>query len=548
MSIKRILSFVMAALLVLLCSCSNTGKNTDSTPSASSNQTADVTPEITLLYSQSDSVNPYKAETVINRKLSTLMYDSLIRLDSGFQPQRLLAESITQDKEVYTVTLKNAVFSDGSPVTADDVVFSLKCALESEYTGYKSQLSNIKSYKAEDSSTVKITLLKADPYFTNLLDFPIIKKNSDELKDENKIALPPIGSGRYVFDVESKTLKLNPSYTDKTLSVKEIKLINAPDSAVIKHNLESGYISIYNSDLSDGVVPPMNGNTSLTALNNFVYLGINLKNTYLKTAEMRYAIAWSIDRTAICNDAYFSFATPALGLFNSAWSDTGSLQNLSNTADAENVVAILEKIGYNRKDEEGFLLNSKDKQITFKLVAFKDNAARMKAAEAVKQQLEAVGFKINLVALDWDGYTSALANGNFDLYIAETKLNNNMDVSELLTSNGALSYGIPDPTPAATEKPNDKNDTQKATEGKNDGKSETDKKPEFVSSVPLCDTAVEGFYSGESSLVDIINAFNAEMPIVPLCYRQGVTVTNPALDSTTMSSVSDVYFGIENIK
>lgn len=548
MNFKKILAVVLAVIMLLsVVGCGSDNDNSDNSTSSSQNVEAATKEYITLLYSSSDSLNPYKAETVLNRRLASLLYDPLVKVDDEFQPQFILAKSIDFLGKECLITLKKAFFSDATPVTAADVVFSLKLALESELTVYKEQLSIVKDYKAQEDGTVKITLTKADPYFANLLDFPIIKKDSDNLKDQNNIILPPIGSGRYVFDQTEKILLANQSHVAKAPSIKTVKLINAPDETVVKYNLEVANVDIFYSDLTDGIIPPMSGNASRVELNNFVYLGLNLGDSVLKDPKIRYALSSAVDRTAICNDAYYSYALPATGLFNATFEDAGSLQNLTKTPDLENVVAILKEIGYNSKDEEGFFVNDKGKTLEFKLVAFSGNERRLKSAELVKQQLEAAGFKIKLVSLEWDKYVSALENGDFDLYIAETRLLNNMDVSELVTSGGSLAYGIPKPkVPTVTDK---NNKTDKADEDKTENDNDEDEKQnEPLSAVPLLDNAVQGFYNEQLSLVDIINAFNAEMPLIPLCHRQGITVGSPKINVDGMSTLSDAYFNISNIK
>ena len=548
MAFKKIIAAILVGIMLFSAvGCGSDGDGTDNISSVQSGSTETTERSLSLLYSSSDSLDPYKAQTLLNRQLSSLMYDPLVKLDSKLQPHFCLARSVELDGKDCIITLNNATFSDGSAVTAEDVVYSLKAALKAGLTPYPEQLSSIKKYSAEEDGTVKLTLTKTDPYFANLLDFPIIKKGSDELKDENNILLPPIGSGRYIFDTEEKLLTANKRHIAEAPSVATVKLVNAPDSAVVKYNLEAGNVSLYYTDLADGIIPPMSGNSCKVNLQNLVFMGVNLKNAYLKDARMRYALASAVDRTAIAKEAYYEYATPALGLFNSAWSDAGSLQNLTNSADLQNVVAIFKDIGYNSKDEEGFFVNSKGKTITFKLVAFKDNARRAAAAELVKQQLEAAGIKVKLSLLDWDAYVKALQSGDFDLYIAEVKLPYNMDVSELVTSNGKLSYGIPDVTENDKNNKTDKNgkDQNTADKDKADGdKTETDS----GSYVPLLDGVVKAYYSGTASLVDIINAFNAEMPLIPLCHRQGLTVGAPDINVTDMSSVSDVYFGLANIK
>ena len=546
MKFKRLLSIMLAFLFFLLSACG--GDTNNNTSSVTSEPTEEMLDSISLLYNSSDSLDPYKAESKYNRILSSLLFDPLVKLDEKFQPQNVLAKEITVNGKECTVTLKSVYFTDGSLVTAEDVVFSLKKALESQYTIYKKQLSTVKTYVADGTDKVIITLSKADPYFANLLDFPIMKKDSDTRQDENKIELPPIGSGRYVFDTKEKTLNVNTAYFGGVPTVKLIKLVNAPDWEVTKYNLEVNNVDVYYTDLSDGVVPPMSGTVQSVTLNNLVYLGVNLANRHVSKYQVRYAIANALDRSDICNDAYYNFAKSAKGLFDSVWEDVGNLQNLPEKPDLENVVANLEEIGYNSKDAEGFFTDSDGKAINFKLIVSDTNEQRVKCAKLITEQLNELGFKTELSVLDWNKYKEALTYGNFDFYLAEVKINNNMDVSELITSNGSLSYGIPNHvvTPEAV-KP--ETSTPSGTEDKNneteDNKEEI--KTEFSgSSVPLIDSAVKNFYNGKLSLFDIINAFNAEMPIIPICHRNGLTVYNAEINVANMSTISDTYFGITN--
>ena len=545
MNIKKLLCIFEICALLVLCACGKTTIGDGNTQPMTPDSGTGTVDTLSLLYSASDSLNPYKAETKLNRQIASLMFDPLVRLDSTFQPQYILAESIELNGKECILTLKNAVFSDGSPVTADDVVYSVKLAKESDLI-YKEQLATVSSCTADGTDKIKFTLTKADPYFANLCDFPIIKSGSDDRKDENKISLPPIGSGRFVFDVDTKTLKANASCVTGVSAVSTINLMNAPDSEVIKYNLEAGNVDIYYTDLADASIPPMSGTAVKVELNNLVYLGLNLSNKYLSKPEVRYALAAAIDRTAVCNDAYYSYAGPAKGLFNSVWSDAGNLQNLSSTSNLENVVANLSEIGYNNKNQEGYFTDSGGKPLNFKLITYSGNERRLKASKLIAEQLEAAGFSIKTVSLEWDEYVAALSSGDFDIYIAEVKLMNNMDVTELVTSEGSLSYGIPALKPSVSEstKP-ESTDSEESDSASDDSTGGTENA--VTSYVPLLDAAVSGFYNEQLSLVDIINAFNAEMPIIPICHRCGLTVCSPALAVTSMSSVSDLIFGSTDI-
>lgn len=538
MKFTRFLAFVLCLCILFLSACSGKKETSSSTAPLISDVQTSNNKQFSLLYFTGDSVNPYTAATLINRQLSSLLYDPLVRLTPDFQPEYVLASNIEAAGKECTVTLKSVLFSDGSSVKAEDVVYSFNLAKASS-TVYSVELAEIASFKAEDDSTIKITAKKSDPYIANILTFPVIKKGSDKLTDENKIVLPPIGSGRYYPDLANFKLKCNESHVFGKPSIDEINLINAPDEIVADYNLESGNVSIYSTDLSDGVVPSFAGNTDTYSLNRIVYLGVNLNHSKLKDEKMRYALSAAIDRNAICNNAYFGYANPAKGVFDSAWEDAKGLQNISSSADSQIMVAYLEEMGYNSKDAEGFCVDEKGKRLSFSLVYYNGNERRAKASGIIAEQLRAIGVEIVEKPLDWDSYLSALQNGNFDLYVAETRLTGNMDITELVTPGGAMAYGFP--KPSVTEADGNGTPSQQ-TEGDEPSAEET---PLEIS---LTASAVKGFYGEQYSLIDIINAFNAEMPFIPICHPVGLTVVQQKSDADNVSSVYDAYFRISNMR
>jgi peptide/nickel transport system substrate-binding protein len=92
------------------------------------------------------------------------LYDTLIERDSGFQLRMALAESVSPsaDAKTWTVVLKKGItFHNGKPLTADDVIFSLK-RIVNEKKSQASSLSNVNlnALKKLDDHTVQITLKK----------------------------------------------------------------------------------------------------------------------------------------------------------------------------------------------------------------------------------------------------------------------------------------------------------------------------------------------------------------------------------------------------
>lgn len=73
-------------------------------------------------------INPVFALSEADRNLTALIYSGLVRLDTDGKVKNDLAEevSVSSDRLTYTVQIRdNARFHDGTPVTADDVIFTI---------------------------------------------------------------------------------------------------------------------------------------------------------------------------------------------------------------------------------------------------------------------------------------------------------------------------------------------------------------------------------------------------------------------------------------
>jgi microcin C transport system substrate-binding protein len=136
-------------------------------------------------------------------------------LAEGFEP--------AADKLSMTVTIpKNATFSDGKPVTAEDVVFSFKTFQTDKVAPfYKFYWTDIKEVKAEGPQTVKMVFAKVNPELPLIsTQMPILPKHVYEKGDfASDYAQKAVGSGPYVvkdFKAGSFiTLKKNPNFWGK---------------------------------------------------------------------------------------------------------------------------------------------------------------------------------------------------------------------------------------------------------------------------------------------------------------------------------------------
>ena len=544
---KTCILLIFAILSVMLSACGGTktsGGKKEETVAKSG------TRKFTLMYCYNDSFNPYSAKTKMNKELSLLMYDPLIKLDENFKPVNYLADSVTVEGSTCTVRLKNAAFSDGSTVTAADVAYSFGKAKESQ-TKYAARLASAVSCTAADSATVVFKSDKVDPYFANMLDFPVIKSGSDNLKDQNNLELPPIGCGRYIIDTANECLNANESHYIKVPQIKKISLINTPDLEAMDHNLEIGAVSLYYSDLADGNVIRMSGKNSNVLLNNFVYLGINMdKKNMLSNEKLRYAVSAAINRNKVVSSAYFGNARVANSPYNPAFEDAKRNQNAENSENLDVVLANLKEIGYNNKDSEGYYIDAGGKRLSISLLCNSDNKRRSDAAELIVSQLNKAGIAATLKSVSYEEYSALIAAKNFDMYIAETEIPQNMDFSAIVTKGAALAFGFsadaqPQTDGGTAQTDGSAGQADNAAGQTDDAAAQADA-PTVIEEAT--GKALADFYAGNVSLTDVIAAFNLEMPVIPVCYRTGYVVYSRNITDEIKSSVSDIFFGFENCK
>ena len=537
MKLNKIICCVLCFLLALSFSgCKKSDGNlSGSLPEENLTLRTDAKDYITLLYSAADSFNPYTLKTDINRQIVKLLYEPLVKLNNNFEVVNSLASSVEMNGKECRVTLKNARFSDGTTLSSDDVIYSYNLARNSE-TSYGKKLYEVESVMSEGESVVVFNINKNDPYFPAVLDFPIIKKDSDTLTDSDSVSLPPVGCGKYRLNDEYNGMVANDYYFEKPKSISNIKLVNAPDSESVAHYTEIGAADIYFTEISDGNITRMSGNRQEINLNNLVYLGFNQNYAPLGEQRLRQAISSALDRVKFCESAYYNNALPATGFFHPAWKETSSVQNIQIEAKSEITIENLEEIGYNKLNGEGLRVNSNVVPLKFTLLVNSENRIRVLAANTVAKQLKTVGIGITVVEKSYADYLSCLQSGNFQLYLGEIRLTENMDFSQLVLEGGAVAFGLPkvDSAEEGAEEPK-----EEGTEQENE-EEETDPKEKDTSS----QSVLNEFYNGNATVRDVAAVLQTEMPIVPICYRTGVLFYNENIENVINSSFSDIYFSI----
>ena len=516
---KTIINITATVLaLLLLASCGNLPEQPpsdvpESTTAGEAPVTAaaeDTDKTVRLPVCINDSLDPFIAKTKQNTELAMLMYEPLIRLDKKFMPTpALAADFVCADSQCVVRIREGAVFSDGSPVTPEDVIYSLQKARESERLG--GGLGNMAAVFPGEGNSVVITLAEPDIYFINLLDIPVIKSEIDEQTDNDRF-VPPTGSGRYRFTNKDGALKLrvNSKYNGgKKPGIKVIELIDTPDDQSLMYRVTTDALSAYYTDLSDGELPRINGSLSYVNLNSLVFIGVNSTRAPLDSSYVRRALSLGIGRAEIAEDAYFDSAAPALSPFNPCWKLLDYKFPSSDQPDADAAMEDLSAEGFADPTPDGFLQRDGE-ALELTMLVNAENSLRKTAAGKIQKALGGAGIKIILEEIKFSEYNERIAMGDFDLYLGEVMISNNMDITPLLDPSSPAAKGV---------------------SGEN-----------------LTLEKFRQLKSGQGKLSAVLDEFYNEYPFIPLVYRRGAFFLRPQLKKKPVATVSDIYYNIEKWK
>lgn len=427
-----------------------------------------------------DTLNPFTSKTNANRALISLVYEPLFRTDDAFLARPAAAESYTTENKTMTVKLDmNAAFSDGTQISAQDVLYSFEKAKES--AAYKNELTHITAAKRADNTTVVFTL---DGKFTNAADcltFPIVKNGSAE-KDESV----PVGTGLFRYDRSDgrRSMTVNPYCRVSSVNISRIDLVQLGDDSTLLHTLELGQIDAYWDDLASGSFSQASTGSAKTNMPNLVYLGLNGSSAMMSSAYVRQAVYYAVNRRALASGAFKGCASPAVTPFHPEWHvlvdsgyDTGALSlDLSRSQELLDTAGVSGNIG-------------------LRLIVYTGNNFKVNAANAIAGDLRKLNLRVTVEELTWEDYTAAVTGGNYDLYIGETKLPADMDLA--VPYQAGVFYGV--------------NQTDTTL------------------------IAYEQLASGKIAMEAFMNAFLQNMPFVPLVYRMGAleytSVITPAADA-----------------
>lgn len=458
-AVKRALALLLCAglLMGLLSGCKEddttyvpTGDGLDSaeTQSPTQNQggnAEDETAQVALAYDPDASLNPFKSTGNTNRSLFSLIYQGLFTVDRNYEARPMLCQSynVSADRKTYTFYMADAYFSDGTAVTAADVVASLKASQGSPW--YGGRLQHVESISSYGDAVV----LELDTPINDLpilLDIPVVK--ASEVNSAH-----PLGTGPYRLD--GTQLRRQAAWwcsTDLPVTCDTVELIAARSIPEIRDAFEFSNVSLVYTDPASQDYVDFHSDYELWDCENglFLYLVCNSESEFFSDSDIRCALTHAIDREGLVSAYYNGFAysasvpaSPQSPYYSETLADDYAFAP-EKFREALLDAGVIKETTSEETDEEDTVTVTK---VELTLLLSNSDPIRVKVGKDIAAQLEAFGLNVTIVEASGDEFTKLLKKGEYDLYLAQTRLSANMDLTAFFGTKTALNYGgLADPS------------------------------------------------------------------------------------------------------
>lgn len=552
---KKVGSLLLAVLMVLsLAACGKTPAEPTQTPStqpSTETPTTEATEPAPTYAIDTLTVGTTAAiETAVFGEYNFDMLASgvselpLVYQDTKGEYHPLLAAYATEDAATWTYTIQDGMtWSDGAPVTAEDILFTLQYdqangsanfeaqtgedgkVTEAKYTGYS---------LSDDKMSISLTLASPNVReLSNMTSFRVMPKHVYEDKDTVTEAEGRITCGPYVLESFNKeagtiTFAVNEYYPQKPNVEKIVyQLFGNEDTMYLA--LQQGDIDMvwaYSTGVAGTYQDVLSTDTNVSlvnvaAANAPAVLAFNNAKGLFSDENLRQAVSYALNYEEF--KTYFGSAyaeIPNRGFVPSTtvgYTDTEKL-----TTDTVKADEYMKAAGYTEKNADGFYVNADGAAAAFTLTVNAAKETHVGYAEMIKTQLEAFGIQVNLDAVDKDAYNAKTSNKFSENNITMEAAIYGYTAAGMGMGNGLGSIYV---------------DGNHAVQG---GCQVFDEAFSSILDELKAAKTIEEYYTGAAKLQDY---YAAHMPLIALYWDNMMLAYSSKLDNVTV----DAVFGLNNV-
>jgi len=361
------------------------------------------------------------------------IFNSLLKYDKNLDIEGELANTwfVSNDQKTITFTLKpNLKWSDGKPLTSDDVLFTWQLVTDDNTrTPYGSDYKLVTKAETPDPQTFRVTY--SQPYAPALeswASLQILPKHLLKGQDINNtpFARNPVGSSYYKLESwrsgERISLVSNPYSSQGEARIERLVSRFIPDTA-------SQFLELLADNIDTMTLNPIQyarifpSRPELTRKiglykelgNNYTYLGFNLKHKPFDDVRVRKAINYAINKQEIIDGVLLGLGEPVSSPYKpgTRWSNP----NLHPYAyDPQQAIALLKEAGYEDHNGDG-ILDRDGKPLSFEILT-NQNKQREMSAVLVQRRLKEIGIDAKIRVLEWASFVGRfIKTGDFDVVV-----------------------------------------------------------------------------------------------------------------------------------
>lgn len=452
---KKKLTILLLLVTLIFSGCSSgEGEKNEFTVSGGVDQGQVEDRVLTLSMRVPATLNPLRNREETVDTILKLTYQPLIAFDEAGKPCPSVAESWNFSEDGLTLSIQlcpDIIWQNGSPLTADDVAFSIETIRAAEDDSvYKKVLDYVSGYSK--TGTYSIDIYFHTQFSKNLaaLHFPVISAAyyQGQADPQSGVNMSPMGSGPYSMQSYSiaSEMKLvaSPTYTGKKPEIKNISVRTTGGAETDVYAFDQGMTDIIVTDAIETGRYADEGISGVYqfASNAYDFIGFNFQRTLFQDKSMRQSIAYALPKKAICENVYLQYAvTTNTPVSPSSWLYEENV--VPYDYDTTMSATLLKNMGWTDTNGDGRLERQTEEgqeQLHVTILANQENGARRQVATKLRDELTLLGFDVSLDIQPFAQYQEKFMNGEFDLIVGGWQMSPVTDLYSFFGSDGSFNY------------------------------------------------------------------------------------------------------------
>jgi peptide/nickel transport system substrate-binding protein len=377
------------------------------------------------LESDVNTLNPLLQNSEDERQVLQYLFDPLVDFNQDLEPipGTIAKWEILDGGKTYVLHIDpRAKFSDGTPVTAEDVIFTLEAILKGEAIQFAAWFDalDLEHTRADDDRTVRVAFREARVPQLLAFNIPVLPKHVYSKGKLDQVRAV-VGNGPYVLERRETGknifLKRNENYWREKPHIDDVVFRVIADDTVAWNALKRGdvHVARLNNDAWMHVKddPAVKERVEFHDRYDLMYncLPWNLKDPLFQDVRVRRALAMAFDLETVIQRLYHGNARPVSGPFvPDSWAYNHNVNpvafNLTGAA------ALLASAGWTDTDQDG-VLDRGGKPFAFELLVPNGSAISSSISQIYQDALKRIGVQLTIRTAESAAFYERILKGDY---------------------------------------------------------------------------------------------------------------------------------------